>query len=123
MSGPIIIEKEWGRIRCTFLNHIYNFKDCILTPNRAIEWDWKIDGTRHNPGITVEAIKRIINESDIIILSRGVNQALQVAPDTVNYLKHCGKRFQILQTWDAIKRYNDLAEQGIYVGGLFHSTC
>ena len=48
--------------------------------------------------------------------------ALQVCPDTLEFLAKNGIQVEILQTEAAVDRFNELREE-IAVGGLFHSTC
>ncbi len=58
----------------------------------------------------------------IIILSKGIQQRLQVPPATLEMLKDKGIQTHVLQTEEAVRVYNELAEKE-FVGGLFHSTC
>ena len=48
---------------------------------------------------------------------------LQTAPETLAWLELHGVQHHILETRQAAQRYNQLALEGIAVGGLFHSTC
>ena len=123
----------WGKIVITFGNGTNKtFKDCVITTNgTAFEWNWKLDGTRHRPGITVEAINRnnlLDNAVDIVILTKGVNRKLQTKPQTVQHLKNAKKEgkikeYFILQSNKAVEKYKQLIQQGQKVAGLFHSTC
>ena len=58
----------------------------------------------------------------LVILSKGIWGRLQVCPETLDLLKAWGAAVEVLQTEDAVKRYNEL-HQSTPVGGLFHSTC
>jgi len=48
---------------------------------------------------------------------------LQTAPETVKWLHEQGVKYHLLETREAAKLYNELAGQGVAVGGVFHSTC
>jgi hypothetical protein len=48
---------------------------------------------------------------------------LQTPPETIAWLDQQGMKYHILETREAAKLYNELAKQGVAVGGLFHSTC
>ena len=58
-----------------------------------------------------------------IVLSRGMLLALQTCKETKEILASKGIPFHIVETNQAMSLYNELAEQGRAVGGLFHSTC
>jgi hypothetical protein len=48
---------------------------------------------------------------------------LQVCPETLTFLQERGITTHVAETREAVEQYNALAEQGVAVGGLFHSTC
>ena len=56
------------------------------------------------------------------MLSKGILQALQVYPETLELLKNKGIPAHVLQTEGAVRLYNELAEHQ-RAAGLFHSTC
>ena len=58
----------------------------------------------------------------VVVLSKGIQQRLQVCPETLRTLAEHGVTAHVLQTEEAVRRYNEIAEQEP-VGGLFHSTC
>ncbi len=127
-----IIGFKWGEITVKEKNgKIHRFKDCKINEFGASEWDWSVTGMKHQPGILLDDVRWLTDTSSnrvIIILTRGVDLILQVAPETLAYLeaeKQSGgiKDFHILQTEKAIKLYNELNAAGEEVVGLFHSTC
>jgi len=56
-------------------------------------------------------------------LSRGMLKRLQTCKDTLSLLSDKGINVQVAETRKAAEIYNDLAQRGEAVGGLFHSTC
>ena len=58
----------------------------------------------------------------VVILSRGMQLALQVCPETLRLLGARGVPVHVEETREAVQLYNRLAESDA-VGGLFHSTC
>jgi hypothetical protein len=58
----------------------------------------------------------------VVVLSQGVLEALQVCPETLALLKSRGIPAHVLQTEEAVRLYNQLAETQ-RAAGLFHSTC
>jgi hypothetical protein len=57
-----------------------------------------------------------------VVLSKGILEALQVCPETLELLKNKGVPAHVLQTEHAVHLYNELAEKQ-RAAGLFHSTC
>lgn len=56
------------------------------------------------------------------MLSMGQQGRLQVCPETLRKLESKGVAVEILETEEAVRRYNTIRETEL-VGGLFHSTC
>lgn len=134
LRGAQIIAFKWGEITIKGTdNKTYIVRDALLhnVPSGVSRWDWSKNGTRHDPGILkADVVETLIGASPdtIIILSQGVDNVLQTAPETTVYLNQQKndkliKAYHILQTKEAIKLYNQLNEQGEHVVGLFHSTC
>lgn len=100
------------------------FKDAILWPEGCKEWDWNDTGTKHSPGIKEEDVKRLHEMGlDKIVLSRGYHLVLQTTPEAIQYLLDNEIEHWILETSEAVKKYNELVEIGEKVGALIHSTC
>ncbi|MGP0083571.1 MAG: Mth938-like domain-containing protein [Steroidobacteraceae bacterium] len=120
-TSPAIEQLSWG------IMDVYGLgtgKDVKLWPGGGRAWDWNETHTRHVPGIQVADIAELIDHgAEVIVLSRGMNLVLQTAPETVKWLHRRGLEYHILETREAAKLYNELARQGVAVGGLFHSTC
>jgi len=86
--------------------------------------DWNETGTGHDPGIQPADVEEILEHGiETVILSRGQQLRLHTMPVTLDLLRDRGINVHVEETNAAVKRYNDLAEQGVAVGGLFHSTC
>jgi hypothetical protein len=121
MSSPKITHLSWGRIEVEGRDK--PFKDAKLFPGGSREWDWRETGTQHEPGIQPGDLQELLERgAKIIILSKGIQQRLQVPPATLQMLKDKGIQTHVLQTEEAVRVYNELAEKE-FVGGLFHSTC
>ncbi|QQR48700.1 hypothetical protein IPF37_04005 [bacterium] len=126
---------QWGKIIVnTSSDSQAKFKDCICTPQGAKAWDWGITGMSHNPGIGIAEVKDLVDQTDVFVLSRGVDLVLQVQPAVVDYLKKAGKTVMVARTINkpdyditvpgtAVYEYNKLVQEGKRVVGLFHSTC
>jgi hypothetical protein len=120
-QNPIISHIEWGIIN---IEGFAPFKDAKLFPGGASPWDWNQFGTRHSPGIQIADLDELLLTNPThIILSRGMQLVLQTKPETIEFLKSKGLNVEQLETTLAVKKYNELAQTGVKVAGLFHSTC
>ncbi len=98
-------------------------KDFKLYPGGGRAWDWGETGTRHVPGIQPADVEELLERgARVVVLSRGMEQALQVCPETLELLRGRGIAVHVEETRAAVELYNRLARDQP-VGGLFHSTC
>ena len=119
-NSPRISHLSWGRIE---VEGHPPFKDVKIFPGGAREWDWRETGTRHVPGIQPADVHELIEHgARAVVLSKGIWERLQVCSATLEVLARNGIQVEVLQTEDAVARFNEL-RQSIAVGGLFHSTC
>ena len=119
-KSPRILELGWGRIE---VDGYPPFKDAKIFPGGAREWDWRETGTRHVPGIQPADIDELIaHGAKAVVLSRGMWERLRVPPETLEVLAKNGIAAEVLQTEQAVTRFNELREI-LPVAGLFHSTC
>ncbi len=121
-ASPRITHLSWGRLEVE--GREAPFKDAKLYPGGARAWDWNETGTRHRPGIQPADVEELLDHgAETVILSKGINERLQVKPETLAMLEARGVAVDVLQTERAVERYNALQARGEPVGGLFHSTC
>jgi hypothetical protein len=119
-QSPRISHLAWGRLEVAGLGA---FKDAKLYPGGACAWDWRETGTRHVPGIQPADVAELLEHgAEVVVLSKGVLERLQVCPETLALLKQKGIPAHVLPTEGAVRLYNELAAKQ-KVGGLFHSTC
>ncbi len=120
IMSPRISRSSWGRLE---VDGEQVFKDAKLFPGGAREWDWGETGTAHVPGIQPADLEELLEHgASVVVLSKGNLERLRVCPETLKLLKDKGIATHVLQTEQAIQRYNELRESE-RVGGLFHSTC
>jgi len=119
--SPRITHLSWGRIEVEGYDR--PFKDAKLFPGGAREWDWRETGTEHSPGIRPADVEELLGHgAEVVILSRGMYERLQVMPETLRLLQDRGVEAHVLQTEEAVRLYNRLRQERP-VGGLFHTTC
>lgn len=119
-SSPRIQSLSWGRLE---VQGHGAFKDAKLWPGGAREWDWTETGTHHEPGIQPADVQEILDRgARRVVLSRGVHERLRVMAATLELLEARGIETEVLQTEEAVRRYNELAGREP-VGALIHSTC
>jgi hypothetical protein len=120
LRSPWILRLSWGRLEVQGLG---TFKDAKLYPGGGREWDWRETGTRHVPGIQPADVAELLDHgAEVVVLSKGVLERLQVCPETLSLLERKGLPAHVLPTEAAVRLYNELAATQ-KVGGLFHSTC
>ncbi|MFQ5690386.1 MAG: Mth938-like domain-containing protein [Gemmatimonadota bacterium] len=119
--SPRITHLSWGRLEVE--GQAGPLKDAKLFPGGGREWDWSETGTRHVPGIQPADLVELLDRgARVVVLSRGMQERLQVRPETFEWLESRGVRAQALQTERAVERYNELAGTEA-VGALIHTTC
>lgn len=119
-KSPSIIHISWGQIK---VEDGTEYKDAKLFPGGSQEWDWNETGTHHEPGIQPADVQELLEKgANVIVLSKGFEEKLQTSSDTIQILKERRISYHVLQTEEAVIKYNRLAQNEL-VGGLFHSTC
>ena len=120
-SSPKILSVSWGRME---VDGIGVGKDFKLYPGGGRAWDWRETGTSHDPGIQPSDVEELLaHGTEVVILSRGQDLRLATSPSTLQHLRDRDVAVHVDETGAAVKRYNELADEGVAVGGLFHSTC
>jgi hypothetical protein len=120
--SPRISHISWGCLEVEGRDR--PFKDAKLYPGGGRAWDWNETGTSHTPGIQPADVEELLEHgAEVVVLSRGMNERLQVMADTLDRLEDADVEAHVLQTEAAVERYNELQSAGRPVGGLFHSTC
>jgi hypothetical protein len=120
-NSPKITHISWGRIDVEGIGSGRDFK---LYPGGGREWDWTETNTHHVPGIQPADVHELLERgSEVVVLTRGMQLALQICPETLQMLQDKNIRVFVEETKTAVEIYNRLVEQQQLVGGLFHSTC
>jgi hypothetical protein len=119
--SPQIKHASWGRLEVEGMAAPY--KDAKLFPGGAREWNWQETGTGHTGGIQPADVQELLDHgASVVVLSRGMQQCLHVARETLDFLKERQIPAHVLPTPEAVETYNKLARTE-QVGGLFHTTC
>ncbi|HCT77590.1 MAG TPA: hypothetical protein DGG94_14475 [Micromonosporaceae bacterium] len=119
-ASPKVLAISWGEIE---IEGVGTLKDAKLFPGGARAWNWSETGTRHSPGIQpADAEELIANGATAVVLSRGMELRLEVMAQTLELLHAKGITTHVLETREAVRLYNELAETQA-VGALLHSTC
>lgn len=118
--SPKINSIEWGKLTTDTAT---TYKDAKLFPGGSRKWDWNETGTHHKPGIQPADVEELLAYgSEKVVLAQGFHERLQVCQETMDMLKEKNIEFFILQTEDAVTKYNQL-RKSTAVGALIHSTC
>src|SRR5262245_23628348 len=120
MASPRVLEHGWGWIK---VDGQGSFGDVVLFPGGAAEWDWNATGMHHSPGIGPDEVRPLVEAgATTVVLSRGVHERLEVRAETLAWLAERGVTAHVLQTDEAVARYNELSGTEV-VGALIHTTC
>lgn len=117
---PKVTDLSWGQVD---VEDHGSFRDAKLWPGGARGWDWNETGTHHDPGIQIADVEELVTHgAQRVILSKGQNERLQVKEETLGWLEDQGIDVEVLETNEAIERYNQIRDEQA-VGALIHSTC
>lgn len=118
--SPKILELRWGSID----TEVGTFRDAKLWPGGGRDWDWNETGTDHSPGIQPSDVEELLsNGAEILVLGRGQTGRLKVQEETMAAIRDRGATPIVVESREAVERYNVLAEEGKAVGAVIHSTC
>jgi hypothetical protein len=119
--SPRITNVSWGQLEVD--GEAGPYKDAKVFPGGSREWNWRETKTSHRPGIQIADVRELLDRgSKVVVLSRGMAECLNVACETLDFLKKQQIPVHVLPTQHAVALYNKLAETEP-VGGLFHTTC
>ncbi|HZD05419.1 MAG TPA: MTH938/NDUFAF3 family protein, partial [Longimicrobiales bacterium] len=121
-ASPRIRHLSWGRMEVEDPDGTARrYKDAKLFPGGSRAWDWNETGTTHEGGIRPGDVEELLERgAEAVVLSRGMNERLRVARQTLERLEEAGVTVYVLETNEAARRYGELRETTA-VGGLFHS--
>ncbi|GIJ45714.1 hypothetical protein Val02_26000 [Virgisporangium aliadipatigenens] len=120
LRSPRVEEISWGRM---VVAGVGTGKDFKLWPGGGRAWDWRETGTEHSPGIQPADVEELLEHgATTVVLSRGMEERLEVQPATLKYLAERGVTVEVAETTEAVELYNELAEH-TPVAALIHSTC
>ncbi|GAA2386675.1 hypothetical protein Cme02nite_67770 [Catellatospora methionotrophica] len=116
-----MLSLTWGEIEVEGVGRV---RDAALFPGGGGPWDWNVTGTRHSPGIQPADVEPLLAAgATTVVLSLGQHEALDVMPETEDHLDERGIDVHVAETREAVRVYNLLADAGVRVGALLHSTC
>jgi len=104
------------------------YRDALIAPGYVSEWDWKECGTSHIPGVTRQAVEKLLRHArqpvTDIILSSGFHEKLHVSPDCRMFLSSSPLKWWVLPTPRAVQLYNEMKKDPTrQPAALIHSTC
>lgn len=122
--SPEIALIQWGHIEVKTPQKNKLYKDAKLFPGGSKKWDWNETGTEHWAGIQPGDLDDLLyHGAQIVILSQGYYNRLRVSEKTNRKLEETGVDYHILETREAVEKYNELVHKNLPVAALIHSTC
>ena len=103
---------SWGKIEVVLGRETRSFRDCKVWPGGAVEWDWGLTETHHQPGIQPADIEEILqHDVEVMVLSRGQALALHTCPQTERVLRDRGIEYHIEETKRAVALFNTFRDR------------
>lgn len=76
----------------------------------------------HN--IKAEEIKRLCQSlPEVLLVGTGTNNKAKLTPEAKKIIEESGVKSEILPSFKAVERLNELVSQGVKVAGIIHLTC
>ncbi len=94
--------------------------DCIVLGNKVKSDWWRKEGHLLNPE-DLEEVIRI--KPAILVVGCGAYGVMKISEEAEEMLRRNGIELEAHNTADAVKRFNELAEQGQNVAAALHLTC
>src|SRR5262245_134433 len=108
-KSPRITHVSWGHMDVEDLG---SGKDFILYPGGGRPWDWSETGMRHDPGIRPVDVEELLrNGATTVVLSRGMEERLQIDPSTLEHLAAKGIDVHVAETREAVELYNKFSPE------------
>lgn len=113
---PLIESYSFGRI--TIDGHEYA-SDVLVYPDSVQDGWWRKEG--HH--LQLEDLDDVLRRSpDVLVIGRGTFGRMKVSPELRDALEQRGLRVIAARTPEAVRRYNELRNEGEVVAAL-HLTC
>ena len=94
--------------------------DCIILGN-SVQSDW---WRRQGHLLSAEDLKTVIAEApSVLIVGCGTSGLMKVPEKTRQVLQEHDIQLQALDTYKAVKRFNELSQAGENVAAALHLTC
>ena len=102
-QSPRVTHISWG---CMEVAAVGRGRDFKLYPGGGRKWDWTETGTHHVPGIQPADVEELLDHgSEVVILTRGMELALQTCPETLQMLRELPYDWRSYDPEDALRFY------------------
>jgi hypothetical protein len=94
--------------------------DCLIVGDSVYANWWRKQGHL----LTAKDLQRVIQaQPAILVVGRGASRLMKISEDARQTLQQEGIELVALDTHQAVKKYNELAEKGENVAAALHLTC
>lgn len=94
--------------------------DCLVLGNKVKSDWWRKEGHLLNPE-DLEEVAKI--KPDVLVVGCGAYGVMKISEQTKEMLQRNGVELEAFDTSDAVKRFNELAEQRQNAAAALHLTC
>ena len=96
------------------------FRDLIVFPDRIKENWWRREGHR----LSLEDLEEVISyQPETLVIGTGYFGVMKIPDEIQKFIKEKNIELVISGTKEAVKKFNQLLEEGKKVVGAFHLTC
>jgi hypothetical protein len=102
------------------VNGVAYSRDLIILPDRLITNWWRKEGHR----IDLDDLRDVLNvDLEYLVIGTGYFSRVHVSDELLKELEKKNVKLIITDSRNAWRKYNELVDKGVKVGGAFHLTC
>lgn len=112
---------EWGAVRADGKEYDY---DVVVTPKEELKPRTTERDKFGNHSFGKDELERLCKDGpEMIVIGTGTSDLARLSTEAEDFVKQKGIRVIRLSSYEAIKRYNKLADEEKRVAAIIHITC
>jgi len=94
--------------------------DCVILGD-SVQSDW---WRKQGHSLAAEDLKTVIAaKPSVLVVGSGASGLMDLPDQTRQFLQENGIKFEVLDTYKAVQRFNELSQAGVNVAAALHLTC
>jgi len=112
---------EWGTVKVDGKEYDY---DLVVTPKGELKPRTSERDKFGSHSFSKGELERLFKDgAKTVVIGTGTSDLASLSPDAENFAKQKEIELIKLSSYEAIRRYNKLADEGKNVGAIIHITC